>query len=102
MSEPLHRVLPQDNGQVRRHDVLCCPSSSDGSRVDNQPAARVLLRLILVDIGDLEVGRPLDGPKMWSERGNYSCVLLPVFMSSVPGRGVGSRSSLPSPEWVAG
>jgi hypothetical protein len=93
MSESLQRVLPQDNGQVRRHDVLRCPSSPGGSRVDDQPAARVLLRLVLVDIGDLEVGRPLDGPEMWSEHGNSSRVLLPVFMLSFPRRGVGSRSS---------
>jgi hypothetical protein len=61
MSETLQRVLPQDNGQVRRHDILRRPSGSGGSRVDSQPAAWVLLRLVLVDIGDLEDGRPLDG-----------------------------------------
>jgi hypothetical protein len=43
---------------------LCIPSpSSPGSgRVDNQAAPRVLLRLVLVDVEDFEVGGPLDGP----------------------------------------
>jgi hypothetical protein len=68
--QPLQHILPQDNGQVRYHDVLCRPSSPGDSRVDGQPDAWVLLRLILVDVGDLEIGRPLDGPEMRSERGN--------------------------------
>jgi hypothetical protein len=38
------------------------PRHPSGSRVDSQPAARILLGLVLVDVGDLEVGRPLDGP----------------------------------------
>jgi hypothetical protein len=89
MSEPLQRVLPQDNGQVRRHYVLRHPDGPGGSRVDRQPAARVLLGLVLVDIGHLEVGRPLDGPKTWSKRGDSARVLLSMFVSLVPRRGVG-------------
>jgi hypothetical protein len=98
MSEPLQLVLPQDNGQVHRHHVLHCPGGPCSSRVDSQPATRVLLSLVLVDVGDLEVGRPLDGPELWSKRENSACVLLLVLMSSVLGRGVGSRSSRPSSE----
>jgi hypothetical protein len=98
MSEPLQRVLPQDNGQVRCHHVLCFPGGLGGSHVDNQPVARVLLRLVLVDVGDLEVGRPLDGPETWSKCGKSTRILLPVFASLVLGRGVGNRSSRPSPE----
>jgi hypothetical protein len=49
-----------------------------------------LLRLILVNVADLEVGRPLDGPETRSECRNSASVLLPVFMSSILGRGVGS------------
>jgi hypothetical protein len=94
--------LPQDNGKIHRHDVLRCPSSPGSSRVDGQRAARVLLRLIFVDVGDLEVGRPLDGPEMQSECGNSARVLLTVFISSVLGRGVGSGLSRPSPEWATG
>jgi hypothetical protein len=78
------------------------PAARRDSRVDGQPAARVLLRLVLVNIANLEVGRPLDVPEMWIERGNSACVLLPMFMSSVPGRGVGSRSSRSSPERATG
>jgi hypothetical protein len=70
MSQPLQRVLRQDNGQVRSHNALYRPSSPGDSRVNGQPAVRVLLRLILVDVGDLEVGRPLDGPETRSEQGN--------------------------------
>jgi hypothetical protein len=67
------------NGQVRRHDVLHCPSSPSDSRIDGQPASRVLLRLVLVDVGDLEVGRPLNGPETGSKRGNSARILLPVM-----------------------
>jgi hypothetical protein len=98
MLEPLQRVLPKDNGQVCHHYVLHCPGGPSGSHVDSQLAAQVPLRLVLVDVGDLEVGRPLDGPKTRSKRGNSARILLPVFVSLVPGRGVGSRSSQPSPE----
>jgi hypothetical protein len=99
MSETLQRVLPQDNGQVRCHHVLRCFGSPGGSPVDDQPAARVLLGLVLIDFGDLEVGGPLDGPETRSKRGNSACVFLSVFMRSVPGRRVSSVSSRPSPKW---
>jgi hypothetical protein len=56
MSEPLQRVLPQDNGQVRSHHILCRPSGPDGSCEDGQPASWILLGLVLVNVGDLEVG----------------------------------------------
>jgi hypothetical protein len=93
MSEPLQRVLPQDNGQVRCHDILRCLRSPGGSCIDDQPAFRVLLRLVLVDVGDLEVRRPLDGSETGSKRGNSACILLLMFVPLVLGRGVGSRSS---------
>jgi hypothetical protein len=98
MSEPLKRVLPQDNGQVRRHHVLRRPGGPGDSRVDGQPVARVLLRLILVNVGDLEVGGPLNGPETRSKRGDSARVFLSMFMRLVLGRGVGSVSSRPSPE----
>jgi hypothetical protein len=72
------------------------------SRVDGQPAARVLLGLVLVDVGDLEVGRPLDGSETRSKRGDPARVFLSrqlsVLVWSVPGRGVSSVSSRPSPK----
>ena len=95
MSEPLQRILPQDNGQIRRHHVLRRPG---GGRVDGQPTTRVLLGLVLVDVGDLEVGGPLDGPKTRSKRADSALVFLPAFVRSVPGRGVSSVSSQPSPK----
>jgi hypothetical protein len=102
VSEPLHRVLPQDNGQVRYHDILRGPSSSGGDRIDGQPASRVLLRLIFVDVRDLEVRRPLNGPEKRSKCGNSVRILLSMFALSVLGRGVGTRSSRPSPERTPG
>jgi hypothetical protein len=61
LSTPLQRVLPQDNGQVHRHDVFRCPSSSGDDHVDGLPAPWVLLGLVCVDVGDFEVRRLLDG-----------------------------------------
>jgi hypothetical protein len=63
VSEPLQRVLPQDNGQIHCHDVFRRPSGSTSGRVYDQPPTRVLLGFIFVDVGDLEVWRPLDRPK---------------------------------------
>jgi hypothetical protein len=99
MSEPLQRVLPQDNGQVCRHHILCCPGGPGGSRVDGQPAARVLLGLVFVDVGDLEVERPLDGLETRSKREDSARVFQSAFVLSILGSGVGSMSSRPSPEW---
>jgi hypothetical protein len=59
---------------------------------------QVLLRLVLVDVGDFEVRGPLDGLETWSKREDSTCVLLSVFMTSVPGRGVGDVSSRLSPD----
>jgi hypothetical protein len=63
MSEPSQRVLPRDNGQVRHHDVFCRSGGLGGGCIDGQPTVRILLRLVLVDVGDLEVRRPLDRPE---------------------------------------
>jgi hypothetical protein len=98
MSEPLQCILPQDNGQVRSHHVLRRPGGPGDSCVDGRPTARVLLGLVLVDVGDLEVGGPLDGTETWTEIENSACVFLSAFVLSVLGRGVGSVSSRPSPE----
>jgi hypothetical protein len=93
---------PRTMGKYAVVTSSVAPAAQHGSHVDSQPAAQVLLRLILVDVGDLEVGKPLDGPETRSERGNSTRVLLSVFMSSVLGRGVGSRSSRPSSVWAIG
>jgi hypothetical protein len=70
-----------------------------GRRLCNgQPAPRVLLGLVFVDVGDLEVGGPLDGPETRSKRGDPTCVFLSAFVRSVPGRGASSVSSRPTPD----
>jgi hypothetical protein len=84
----LQCVLPEDNGQVCGHYVFGCPNSSSGGGVDGQPASWILLRFIFVDIGYLEVRRPLNGPKAWSKCGHSTRVFLSSGMMSVPGRGV--------------
>jgi hypothetical protein len=61
---------------------------------------RVLLRLVLVEVGDFEVRGPLDGPETRSEHGDSTCVFLSSFMVSVLGRGVGVVSSRPSLDWA--
>jgi hypothetical protein len=58
----------------------------------NQPP-RVLLRLVLVDVGDFEVRGPLNGPETQSECRDPTCAFLSVFMVSVPRRGVDDVSS---------
>jgi hypothetical protein len=88
MSQPLQRVLPNDNRQVRGHHISGCSSGSGGSGVDGQPASRILLGFIFVNVGDLEVRGPLNVPKAWSKRRYSTCVLLSSMMMSVPGRGV--------------
>jgi hypothetical protein len=60
--EPLQCVLPQNDGQVHHHDVLRCPSSPGGGCIDGQPASRVLLKLIFVDVGDLEIRGAIGSP----------------------------------------
>jgi hypothetical protein len=44
----------------------------------------------------------LDGPETGSKHVNSARILLPMFVSSVLGRGVGSRSSRPSQERATG
>jgi hypothetical protein len=89
--------LPEDDGQICGHHVFSRPSGPGDGRIDVQPAYRVLLKLVLVDVGDLEVWGPLDGPETQSKRRYSTCVFLSSFMVSVSRRGVGdvsSRSSL--------
>jgi hypothetical protein len=77
-------------------------SSPGGDHIYGQPASWILLRLIFVDVGDLEVRRPLDGPEARRKHEDSTRILLPMFAPSVPGRGVGTRSSRPSPERTIG
>jgi hypothetical protein len=65
--------------------------------VDDQPASRILLRFIFVDVGDLEVRRPLNGPEAWSTRRYSTTVFLSSVMMSFPGRGVVVVVPRPSP-----
>jgi hypothetical protein len=102
VSQPLQRILPEDDGQVRGHHIFSCPSGSGGSGVDSQPTSRILLRLVLVDVGDFEVRGPLDGPETWSECRYPTCVFLSTMMMSVPGRGVVDVVPRPSPGRSAG
>jgi hypothetical protein len=97
VSQPLQRVLPKDNRQVRGHYVLGCPSGSGSGGVDGQPASRILLRFIFVDVGDLEVRGPLNGPEAWSKRRYSTTVFLSLVMMSFPGRGVVVMGPRPSP-----
>jgi hypothetical protein len=101
MSQPLQRVLPEDNGQVCGHYIFGRPSSSSGGGVDGQPASWILLRFIFVDIGYLEVRGPLNGPKAWSKCRHSTCVFLSSGMMSVPGRGVVVVVPRPSPGGTA-
>jgi hypothetical protein len=88
VSKPLQCILPEDDRQVCGHHIFGCPSSSGGDGVDGQPASRILLRLVFVDVGDFEVRGPLDGPKAWSERRFSTRILLSSMMMSITGRGV--------------
>jgi hypothetical protein len=84
----LQCILPENDRQVCGHHVFDCPSGSGGGGVDSQPASRILLRLVLIDIGDFEVWGPLNGPKARSECRYSTCVLLSSMMMPVLGRGV--------------
>jgi hypothetical protein len=64
----LQRVLSKDDRQVCGHHIFGHPSGSGDSGVDDQPASRILLGLIFVNVGDLEVRGPLNGPEAWSKR----------------------------------
>jgi hypothetical protein len=97
VSQPLHRVLSKDNRQVRGHHIFGCPSGSGGSGVDGQPASRILLWFIFVNVGDLEVRGPLNGPEAWSKCRYSTRVLLSSMMMSVLGRGVVVMVPRPSP-----
>jgi hypothetical protein len=88
VSKPLQCILSKDDGQVCGHHIFSCPSGSGGGGVDGQPASRILLRLVLVDVGDFEVRGPLNGPEAWSERRYSTRDLLSSMMMSIPGRGV--------------
>jgi CheY-like chemotaxis protein len=98
----LQRILLEDDGQVCGHHIFSCPSGSGSGGVDSQPASQVLLRLVLVDVGDFEVRGALNGPETWSERRYPTCVLLSTMMMSVQGRRVVDVVLRPSPGRAAG
>jgi hypothetical protein len=52
----------------------------------------------IFDVGDFEIGRPLDGPEARGERGDPARILLSVIMPSIAGRGASIRSPRPSPD----
>jgi hypothetical protein len=56
MSEPLQRIMPKNNGQVRYHDVLHCLDGLGGGRINGQPAARILLGSYLSTFETLKLG----------------------------------------------
>jgi hypothetical protein len=98
---PLQCILPEDDGQVWGHHIFGCPSGSGSGGVDGQPASWILLRLVLVDVGDFEVRGPFNGPKAWSERQYSTRVLLSSMMMSILGRGVVVVMPRPSPGCAA-
>jgi hypothetical protein len=67
-------------------------------RVDDQPASRVFLGLVFINIGDFEVRRPLDGSKPRGEGGDPARFpfLLSMIVSLVPRRGASLISPRPS------
>jgi hypothetical protein len=101
MSQPLQRVLPEDDGQVCGHHVLGCPGGSGSGSVDGQPASRILLRLIFVNVGYPEIRGPLNGSKTWSKCRHSTCVLLSSRIMSVSGRGMVVVVLRPSPGGAA-
>jgi hypothetical protein len=84
MSEPLQRILLEDNGQVRCHDILRCSGDPSHSRVDSQLATRILLGLILVNVLEFEVRSPLNCPGPRGKGRDTACPpLLPAIFSSM-------------------
>jgi hypothetical protein len=51
----LQCILLENDRQIHGHHVFDCPSSSSGGGVDGQLVSWILLRLVLVDVGDFEV-----------------------------------------------
>jgi hypothetical protein len=101
VSQPLQRIFPKDDGQICSHHIFSCPSGPGSGGIDSQPGFRVLLRLVLVDVGDLEVSGPLNGPETRSERRYSTHVLLSTIVVSIPGRGVVDVLPRPSPGHAA-
>jgi hypothetical protein len=97
VSQPLQRVLSKDDRQVHSHHILGCPCRSGSGGVDGQPSSRILLRFIFVDVGDLEVRGPLNGPEAWSKRRYSTGVFLSSMIMSFLGRGVVVVVPRPSP-----
>jgi hypothetical protein len=92
----LQCILPEDDGQVCSHHIFSCPSGLGSGCIDGQPASQVLLRLIFVDVGDLEVWGPLNGPETQSKHRYPTRVFLSTTVVLVPGRGVADVLSRPS------
>jgi hypothetical protein len=86
MSKPMQCILPENDGQVRCHDVLYCSDSPCDSCIDGQLAIRMMLGLVLVDVRDLEVRRPLNHLES-GERTETSHVLWPPDILLERGRG---------------
>jgi hypothetical protein len=97
VSQPLQCILPKDDRQVCGHHIFGCPNGSGDGGVDGQPASWILLRLVLVNVGDFEVRGPLNGPEAWSERRYSTRVLLSSMMVFISGRGVVVVVPRPSP-----
>jgi hypothetical protein len=76
---------------------LQLPSGPGSGCIDGQPASRVLLGLVFVDVGDLEVWGPLNGSETWSKRRYSTHVFLSTTVVPVLGRGVADVLSQPSP-----
>jgi hypothetical protein len=86
---------------MRSHHIFSCPNDPGSSGIDGQPASWVLLRLVLVNVGDLEVRGPLNGPDTWSKRQYSTRVFQSTVVVSVLGRGVVDVLPRPSPGCAA-
>jgi hypothetical protein len=93
-------ALEQWASMLSRHPPL--PQQPGQRCIDGQPTPWVLLGLIFVDVGDFEIGRPLDGPEARGERGDPARILLSMIMSSISGRGASIRSPRLSPGRTVG